>query len=69
MIKFDYERIMAIIIHVAMNAIKHSKEGSIIVNVQNKLDKLSILIKDSGIGMDQKSLSAVQITATMIYWK
>ena len=59
-LSFDYERIMAIIIHIALNAIKHTQKGFILINIQYKLGILFVKIKDTGKGMKKSLLENIQ---------
>ena len=59
-ISFDYERMIQIIIHIALNAIKYTMNGFIEMCIQYKKGILSVKIKDSGIGINDDCLNLMR---------
>ena len=50
-IKADKDRISQVIYNLLNNAIKFTEGGTIIIDVQNSIDSVVVLIKDTGIGI------------------
>ena len=50
-IKADKDRISQVIYNLLINAIKFTEGGTIIIEVQNSIDSVVVLVKDTGIGI------------------
>ena len=59
-ISFDFERFMAMIIHIALNSIKYTTNGIIKIRMQYKNGELAAKITDSGIGIKNSILEHIK---------
>ncbi|MDA1330788.1 MAG: HAMP domain-containing sensor histidine kinase, partial [Chloroflexi bacterium] len=57
--KSDSEKIRQILLNLLSNAAKFTHEGSIKVSVKQKADRVSIAVKDSGIGISEENLNQI----------
>ena len=58
-VKMDEEKIRQVILNLADNAINYTKEGGVTIKLiyLNSLNRLQILVKDTGVGMSKEDIS------------